>query len=228
MNYVRIFIFYYLRNIMANFFRLILLSLTLSLFLITHIACTQEKEDAALKLASSTKNGAGAMETKFSSTSEQSTSVKVFTISSVSNPVSGKPVDFTWEENGKTITFSEYTKNKVVLINFWGTWCPPCRKEIPDIITLYNDYKNKDLVVVGIALERDPSTAVQKVKDYAEKNGINYINFADTKQELAMAYGGIQAVPTTFIVDKYGSITETIVGMRDKSYFENSVKNAMK
>lgn len=213
---------------MATFFRLSMLSLVLSLFLITHIACTQEKEDTALKLASSSKNGAGSVETKLSSATEQTSSIKVFTIRSVSNPVSGKPVDFTWEEDGKTYSFSEYTKNKVVFINFWGTWCPPCRREIPDIISLYNDYKNKDFVVIGIALERDPSTAIQKVKEYAEKNGINYINFADTRQELAMAYGGIQAVPTTFIVDKSGSITETIIGMRDRSYFENSVKNAMK
>lgn len=213
---------------MATFIRLIFLSIAISLFLITNIACTQEKEDAALKLASSSKNGASAVETKLSTTTEQTTAVKVFTIRTVSNPVRGKPVDFTWEENGKTFTFSEFTKNKVVFINFWGTWCPPCRKEIPDIISLYNDYKNKDFVVIGIALERDPSTAVQKVKDYAEKNGINYINFADTRQELAMAYGGIQAVPTTFIIDKSGTIAETIIGMRDRSYFENSVKNAMK
>lgn len=213
---------------MATFFKLGILSLVLSLFLITHIACTKEKEDTALKLASSSTNGAGAVETKLSAATEQTSTVKVYTIASVSNPVSGKPVDFTWEDNGRTMSFFEYTKNKVVFINFWGTWCPPCRKEIPDIISLYNDYKNKDFVVIGIALERDPSTAVQKVKDYAEKNGINYINFVDTRQELAMAYGGIQAVPTTFIVDKSGSITETIIGMRDKSYFENSVKNAMK
>ncbi len=212
---------------MAIIFRTSILSLLLSLFLITHIACTQEKEETTLKLATSSKNGAAAVETNLSSAT-QTVSAKVFTIRSVSNPISGKPVDFTWEEDGKTYSFSEYTKNKVVFINFWGTWCPPCKREIPDIISLYNDYKNKDVVVVGIALERDPSTAVQKVKDYAEKNGINYINFADTRQELAMAYGGIQAVPTTFIVDKSGTITETIIGMRDRTYFENSVKNAMK
>lgn len=213
---------------MVNLLKITSLSIVLSLFLITHIACTQEKEDATLKLASSSKNGSSSVATTSTTTAEQVTTPKVFAIRTVSNPVSGKPVDFTWEENGKTFSFSEYTKNKVVFINFWGTWCPPCRKEIPDIISLYNDYKNKDFVVVGIALEREPSTAVQKVKDYAERNGINYINFADTKQELAMAYGGIQAVPTTFIVDKSGTITETIIGMRDKSYFENSVKNAMK
>lgn len=117
-------------------------------------------------------------------------------------------------------------KGKVVFINFWGTWCPPCRREIPDIIEINKELSGKDFIVVGIAMER-ASDPISQVQSFAEKNGINYINFINIP-ELSEAYGGIPAVPTTFIVDKNGNIAEKIVGMRDKAGFMQSINRVLK
>lgn len=151
----------------------------------------------------------------------------VYTLEAVEAAVKGKAVNFTWTENGKTQSFKELTKGKVVFLNFWGTWCPPCRKEIPDIIQLSKEMQNKDVIVIGMASERDPKTALDKVKEFVKSKSIPYINFIAT-QELMAAYGGINAVPTTFIIDKDGNIAETIVGAQSKEAFLNAVNRVLK
>lgn len=152
---------------------------------------------------------------------------QVTNIKSVTVKGSDNAQDFTFELNGKTHSFLEYTKGKVVFLNFWGTWCPPCRKEIPDIIEIYKENKDKDFIVMGVALERPGGDPVAKVKSFATSQGINYINFVGNQQiisQLVNAYGGIQGVPTTFIIDKSGKIHRRIVGMRSKSAFMNEIK----
>lgn len=135
-----------------------------------------------------------------------------------------KAVDFEFKVGEEVKSFSEYTKGKVTFINFWGTWCPPCRAEIPDIIKLQNKYKD-NLVVVGLTLERDkdPNSALKKVAEYSTKNGINYMNIISIP-EIVEAYGGINAVPTTFVINKEGVIVETIVGGESFDKFEAIVK----
>ncbi len=138
--------------------------------------------------------------------------------------------DFTWEENGITIKFSDYIKDKVVFINFWGTWCPPCRAEIPYIIQLQKEFKDKDFVVVGFALERSPDAS--NVQKFSDAKGINYINFMasrtdKTAMEIVGHFGQINAVPTTMIFNKKGEKVETIVGGRDYKSFKASIEKAM-
>ncbi len=142
----------------------------------------------------------------------------------IPNPDKTKAVDFEFKVGEDVKTFSEMTKGKVTFINFWGTWCPPCRAEIPDIIKLQNKYKD-NLVVVGLTLERDkdPNNALKKVADYSSKNGINYMNII-TIPDIVEAYGGINAVPTTFVINKEGVIVETIVGGETFDKFEAIVK----
>lgn len=151
---------------------------------------------------------------------------EVYTISNVVNGAKNSIPNFDFTMNGKKNNFKDFAKGKVVFINFWGTWCPPCRKEIPDIIKISEELKGKKFMVVGMASERvaDP---VAKVVEYANSNGLNYPNFIVTK-ELVEAFGGIQAVPTTFIVDANGVIVEKIVGMRDKETFMASIKRVLK
>jgi thiol-disulfide isomerase/thioredoxin len=147
----------------------------------------------------------------------------------------GKAVDFTFDMDGKKVKFSEFTKGKVVFLNFWGTWCPPCRKEIPDIIEIQKELKNKDFVVIGIASERATvDQAIEKVKKYANKNNINYINLVmdAKKQLLKRAYekateNPLQYVPTTIIIDKKGDIHHVIVGGRDKAGFMNAINQVI-
>jgi len=87
----------------------------------------------------------------------------VFTLDKVTPAPKGKAHNFTWKDGSKTVSFADYTKGKVVLLNFWGTWCGPCRMEIPDIIGVSKDLKDKDFVVIGIPLENDVNNAVKKV-----------------------------------------------------------------
>ncbi|MCX7879448.1 MAG: TlpA family protein disulfide reductase [Ignavibacteria bacterium] len=152
----------------------------------------------------------------------------VFVASSVSTGKPGTLVNFTWKQNGKEVNFSDFAKNKIVLLNFWGTWCPPCRKELPDLIEIHNESEGQDYVVVGVTLERDPANAETIVKDFAKKQGIKYLNIVDKDHSIARAYGGISAVPTTFIIDKKGKIVETLVGARPKRDFIDAISRARK
>ncbi len=159
---------------------------------------------------------------------QQSFKPRVFVATNVSPAKPGNLVDFTWKQDGKEIKFSDYVRGKIVLLNFWGTWCPPCRREIPDLIEVNQESEGKDFVVVGITLERDVVNAEQNVKDFATQKGLKYLNIIDKDQSIARAYGGINAVPTTFIIDKKGRIVETLVGARMKQDFIDAINRARK
>ncbi|GAB5466403.1 MAG: hypothetical protein Kapaf2KO_18390 [Candidatus Kapaibacteriales bacterium] len=156
-----------------------------------------------------------------------STSGAIYSVESVEKPAKGSAPDFTWkDEKGKSVSFSEYSKNKVVFLNFWGTWCPPCRKEIPDIVRISKELKDKDFVIMGVALERGNSPE-DKLKKYMNSQGITYHNFLQNERELSQAYGGITSVPTTFIINKEGQIVEKIVGMRSYEAFMTSINKVL-
>lgn len=159
-----------------------------------------------------------------------SESAKVFSIETVTAGSDSKVADFTFKDGGKTVKFSELTKGKVVFLNFWGTWCPPCRKELPDIARISKEIGGKDFIVIGIALERGDDVAenVKKVADFAAKNDLAYYNFIDSKRELQKVYGGIRAVPTTFIIDKNGKIGLAHEGMDSYDGFMAKINKVKK
>jgi peroxiredoxin len=115
--------------------------------------------------------------------------------------------------NGGTVSLSDF-KGKVVILDFWATWCPPCKREIPDFITLQSEYASKGLQIVGIALDQP-----DKVRAFAQQNGMNYPVLLGTDQISAL-YGGIEGIPTTFILDKNGNIVNRFEGFRPKEDFE--------
>ncbi len=120
---------------------------------------------------------------------------------------------------GKTVKLSDF-KGKVVLLNFWATWCPPCREEIPDLVALQNEYKDKGLVVLGVSLDQNGPA---QVKSFVSRMKINYpVVIGDEK--MAMSYGSIQAIPTTFYIDRAGKIAGMHEGGADKEMFEQAVK----
>jgi len=212
---------------MKNMQKIILMSL---LFLLPQLSCNSESKkqqshnnDGVQQIAANSASSAAD-----NTNSSSATSVRVFNMSDVKSMGANKASDFTWTENGKTYKFSEYTKGKVVFLNFWGTWCPPCRAEIPDIIEVSKELKNKDFIVIGMATERsnekDPLT---KVADFAKEKGIPYTIFV-SNDAIRKNYGGIQFVPTTFIIDKDGNIVETINGMKDKAGFLSSINKVLK
>ena len=134
-----------------------------------------------------------------------------------------KAPDFTLKtSDNKTIQLSKL-KGKVVLVNFWATWCGPCRYEIPDFMEVYSQYKSKGFELVGIALDEE---GWEVVKPYIAQQKINYpVVVGDGN--LASAYGGIDAIPTSFLVDKEGYIIGKRVGVLPKEMLENSLKQLL-
>ncbi len=124
--------------------------------------------------------------------------------------------------NGNDLTLSDY-RGKVVFVNFWATWCPPCRAEIPSFIELVDKYGKDGFEVIGIGVDpRDFS----KVPGFVEQYNINYPVVYATG-EVVTAYGGIESIPTTFVVDRNGRVVEKIVGSRPKSTFESIVTSLL-
>ena len=117
--------------------------------------------------------------------------------------------------DGKSVSLADY-KGKVLLLNFWDTWCPPCRAEIPDFIDLYREYNSKGFEILGVAGGR---AGINAVKEFVDQYGINY-PVALANQQIFNGYGGITSIPTTFIIDKDGNINQKIVGLRPRNYFE--------
>lgn len=111
-------------------------------------------------------------------------------------------------------------KGKVVIVNFWATWCGPCVREIPDLMELYNQYKDKGLEIVGISIDQKGWAVVQP---FVKKNGMEYPVVLATPQ-FAGEYGDINVIPTTYIVDKNGNVVERFIGARDKFSFEAKIK----
>jgi thiol-disulfide isomerase/thioredoxin len=121
--------------------------------------------------------------------------------------------------DGKTVRFSDF-KGKVVILDFWATWCGPCKAEIPSFIALQNEYGTNGLVVVGISVDEDGAAVVKK---FAQHLGINYpVLLAD--QKTPQAFGGIEAIPTTFIIDREGRIVKKHLGLTGKEEFESELK----
>ncbi len=110
---------------------------------------------------------------------------------------------------------------KVLLLNFWATWCPPCRIEIPELIALQEQYRDQGLQIVGIAIDEPQST-----KDYVEAAGINYptLTGAQDAIEVAVDYGNaIGALPYTVLVDREGGIAYTRQGQLDRRDAEDMI-----
>lgn len=104
-------------------------------------------------------------------------------------------------------------KGKVVLLNFWATWCPPCRKEIADLARLHDEYKTNGLVILGIA-----DDDVQKLKDYSAKQNINYPVLPDPDRKVHKALQ-IEGIPATLIYDRNGKLAAQAVDMRTREQF---------
>ncbi|MBI5402699.1 MAG: TlpA family protein disulfide reductase [Ignavibacteriae bacterium] len=136
--------------------------------------------------------------------------------------------NFTWTENGTKKSLNDY-KNKVVFINFWATWCGPCKKEMPDLSKISEELKDKDFVMIGLNVFHQPSAP--KVEDFLKANPVSYITI-DGNEDLVKAFAAasgndLSAVPTTFIL-KDGKFVETIVGGRDKAAFLNLINKYLK
>jgi len=122
--------------------------------------------------------------------------------------------------NGAKVHLTDY-KGKVILINFWATWCPPCIKEIPGFIELYDLYKDKGLVVLGVSGDDDAET----LRTFATEWKINYPMLVGRDEEqLLDAYGPLYGYPTSVIVGRDGAVCGRHVGPATKEEFEQEIK----
>jgi peroxiredoxin len=135
-------------------------------------------------------------------------------------------VDFSWSENNQEKKLSDF-KGKVIVLNFWATWCPPCRKEIPALSEIASDYKDKDLQMIGISVDQNPQALV----NFLRTNSITYKVLHESgillEKYMALAGQGEGVIPQTYVIDKKGKVVETIIGSRSKQDFLNIINKYM-
>jgi cytochrome c biogenesis protein CcmG/thiol:disulfide interchange protein DsbE len=120
--------------------------------------------------------------------------------------------------DGKPLTIAAL-QGKVVFLNFWATWCGPCRAEVPDLITLQERYKGR-LQIIGLNVDDDDPAEIQK---YVDETGINY-PVAMTSNDLRIQYGGIPALPTSFVLDTEGRVVQKHVGLWNPAVYETEIR----
>ena len=108
---------------------------------------------------------------------------------------------------------------KVVLLNFWATWCPPCREEIPDLIELQNKYDGR-LQIIGLSVDTGSPETVER---FAEERKINY-PVAIASPELEAKFGGVMGLPTSFLVDTEGRVVQKHVGLHDPVLYDREIR----
>ena len=126
--------------------------------------------------------------------------------------IGSKAPEFTLEDiSGKEVSLSSF-KGKPVLLNFWATWCPYCRRERPHLNTLYNDYKDKGLIILSVSTDQ----SVAKVKEYLKNTPADFIVLSDWKGTVSLLYG-VQGLPTSYLISREGIIKQRFVGFREWS-----------
>jgi peroxiredoxin len=128
--------------------------------------------------------------------------------------------DFALEDaNGQTLKLSDL-RGKVVLLNFWATWCTPCKVEIPWFVEMEREFKDEGFAVVGVSMDEDGWDAV---KPFMSDLKINYRMVLGT-EEMAQLYGGIEALPTSYILDRDGKVASVHMGIVSRSVFEEEIR----
>jgi len=146
-------------------------------------------------------------------------------LASQTGPQPGQPApDFTLPDaTGSPIKLSAY-KGKVVLLDFWATWCEGCKVEIPWYVEFQNKYRNDGLTAIGVSMDDD---GWKSVKPFLEEHKLNY-PVVIANQDLTTRYGGLPSLPMTLLIDRDGKIAESHAGMVDKDAFENKIKTLLR
>lgn len=156
----------------------------------------------------------------------------IFTVAGFGAISGAKPVlgeakpapDITLKDlKGNKFKLSDH-QGKVVIVNFWAVWCPPCKLEIPDLVELYKKYKEQGLVILGIAID---SGKDKKIKAKAQELGINYPVINGNNYYIRKSFGGIRAVPTTFVINQEGNFFKNYVGYQKRQVLEEDIKTLL-
>ena len=136
-------------------------------------------------------------------------------------PDNGPYPPYYMEYGGKTLKLSDYS-GKIVIIDFWATWCAPCRKALPDLVELKKEYAARNVEIIGISLDevKDRSTIESFIKEF----NINY-PIVLGNQSVAYKYGNVTNIPTSFILDTEGNVVSQHVGYVAKEVYVNEINN---
>jgi len=124
--------------------------------------------------------------------------------------------------NGKTIRLSDY-RGQVVLLNFWATWCGPCKIEIPWFVEFQRTYKDRGFTVIGVSVDEDGWEAV---RPFLASRQVNYPVVMST-MEVEQKFGGVEALPVSFLIDREGRIAGTHVGLVTKKAYEEEIRSLL-
>jgi thiol-disulfide isomerase/thioredoxin len=131
--------------------------------------------------------------------------------------------DFTLDAlDGKSMRLSDL-RGKAVLLNFWATWCGPCKVEMPWFVELQNEYGPQGLQIVGVAMD---DSGKEEIAKFAKDMGVNYPVLLG-KEAVGDEYGGVPALPESFFIGRDGKIVDKIIGLRGKAEIEDSIKRAL-
>jgi peroxiredoxin len=125
--------------------------------------------------------------------------------------------------DGRQVKLSDY-RGKAVLLNFWASWCGPCKVEMPWFGELQDRYRTQGLEVIGVAADSEDKA---KIKSFVEKMHVNYTILVGT-DEVSDAYGGIQGLPTSFYINRDGRIVRQVAGLISEEDMETNIKEALK
>ncbi len=127
--------------------------------------------------------------------------------------------------DGKTVHLSDY-RGKAVLLNFWATWCPPCKIEMPWFVDLQKQYAGQGLQVIGVAMDDDADQQAAKIGQFAKEMNLNYV-VALGNDKVGDAYGGVEGLPTTFYIGRDGRVVSAVSGLVSHSEIEDNIKKAL-
>ena len=145
-------------------------------------------------------------------------------ISLVSFSNSAKAPDFNLKDQYGVVHSLENYKGKVIFLNFWATWCPPCKKEMPDVESIYKEYgeNKKDVIILGINSEKE-----NEVKKFLKDKGYTFPTVIDENSEVMRKYF-IQAFPTSFVIDKEGNVYGYVMGGLTKEQIKQVIEEVLK
>jgi thiol-disulfide isomerase/thioredoxin len=123
---------------------------------------------------------------------------------------------------GKTTHLSDF-RGKAVLLNFWATWCGPCKIEMPWFVDWQKEYGAQGLQIVGVAMD---DASKEDIAKFAKDMGVNYPILIG-KESVGDEYGGVPALPESFLIARDGKIVDKIIGLRGKAEIEDAVKKAL-
>src|SRR6202451_4716223 len=136
---------------------------------------------------------------------------------------SGVAPDFALQSlDGKTVRLSDF-RGKPVVLNFWATWCGPCKIEMPWFVDFQKQYGAQGLQIVGVAMD---DASKEDISKFAKDMGVNYPILID-KESVGDQYGGVPALPETFLIGRDGKLMDKIIGLRGKGEIEEDIKKAL-